>query len=747
MNIVVLMSLFQVILSIVISSLGLWTWNHKVKSLQSHSLLALHLTIASLLLINAFELLATGLEDKYMWGRIQYIPLVILPIAWYLCAKGYSNQNASIDRMEFVLLGLLGGFISLIALTNPYHHLFWSSISLNSESATLYLEQEISIAFVLYLAFVLVLIFVGIYWVIISIQNSGAIQSWQSTMLLISVIAVFGSVALDVSNTVFFPEPELSSLVLAFVIPIVGHTLDKLRYADIIPAAYSQIFENLEDSIIVVTPELQIIDMNRKARSLAGDNNPAPMSHLSSVFPEIASLVERNQSAEISDVVINHDNSRIVLDISISHITDNRSQIQSKIVSLRNVTQRHLRESTLIQQNEELLILNELYEFASASRELPEILNFVAKLICIRFETTVAYVAEVNQSKRELSFLALHAIPDFNSLHDLQKLQQRKFQLNEVSPYISKWLDNPPKYEVLHVDPLAKGTSSLMSEGFEIRSAISIPIYTKIKLYGFMTLIESQVNRDFDLSEIQLLQTLAHLVGSVIENKRLYDEITHEINERSLAEKQLLQSLHEKDNLLKEVHHRVKNNLQVISSLLRLQLSTVNDPRMNALIQDSQSRIQSMALVHELLYQSDNLSTINLGEYLEFLSHSLMATYQVNSSNVGIHADCANLDVNIETAITCGLLLNELVSNALKHAFRSKLNGNIYVSLSPSDNQHTMFVVADDGIGIETNDKTDQNRSSLGLKLIDSFVTQLNAKMKVEVDSGTRYEIRIPNPV
>lgn len=744
MNFIILLSLSQIVLSALIISLGLWKWNKNGSSLNSNSLFLLYISITIWLLTNAFEILSMEFETKYFWGRFQYIPLVILPAAWFYFAHSYSKPHYILKRVEYVPIIFTGVSVAIFALTNDAHHLFWHSITIQTAANISYLDQQIGIVFVIYIFYMLMLIFIGIYQITRSIRLSGPTRSWQSTILLVSIVAIFASVVLDVSNSSFFPEPELASIVIAFVIPIVGHTLEKLRYADIMPAAYYQVFEHIADAVIIISPTHRIIDMNKRARLLSTESECSEMASLKELFPFLSSVpFDKELSEPLSVEVVTH-RSSLIFDISISPTQDHQSPNHSNIIVLRDVTERHMRERLLIQRNEELEILNQISEFASSTPEIADVLAFVVELSCLTFKCSRAYIAKVDQPLDQLTVTSEFINPTFKNSPAVNNFMSNSYRISEDFPSIIKWLNNPVEHNISHFGSEFDNAKNQIYEDFFIQSALSFPIRIKGDLYGFISIVESEKHRYFEPNEIQLLQSIAHQLGSAIENAQLYAKLTQQIYERTMAEEQLRNSLEEKDTLLKEVHHRVKNNLQVISSLLRLQLTSVNNPQMTELIQDSQSRIHSMALVHELLYQSEDFSTIDLGEYLEFLTHSLMASYQSKSQHISINTQCYSFNVTIEIAITCGLLLNEIVSNAIKHAFPTQEIGTIDVSINPLDDQNTLLIVQDDGIGLQEKQVADTARSSLGLKLIDSFINQLNAQVKVSVDSGTRYEITIP---
>jgi len=210
--------------------------------------------------------------------------------------------------------------------------------------------------------------------------------------------------------------------------------------------------------------------------------------------------------------------------------------------------------------------------------------------------------------------------------------------------------------------------------------------------------------------------------------------------ERKRAETTLRASLHEKEILLKEIHHRVKNNMQVISSLLNLQSRHLTDKAAIEMFRESQQRIRSMALVHEKLYQSKDLSRIDFSNYIESLIMFLFHSYRVNSDLVRMKTEVQNVLLDINSAIPCGLIINELVMNALKHAFPGERKGEIIVSLKPSGDDRFTLAVSDDGVGFPAGldfHKTE----TLGMQLVTMLVDQLDGTISLERRPGTRFEI------
>jgi len=218
-----------------------------------------------------------------------------------------------------------------------------------------------------------------------------------------------------------------------------------------------------------------------------------------------------------------------------------------------------------------------------------------------------------------------------------------------------------------------------------------------------------------------------------------------DMTERLKAEKDLKNSLVEKEILLREIHHLVKNNLQTISSLLDLQAESINEPKSLEVFRNSQSRIRSMALIHERLYKSEDLSKIKASEYINNLMDYLKGTYYSPSWNTEITTDIKNLYLNLDVAIPCGLIINELVSNSIKYAFPGSRKGNIRVLLQPDASENLVLMIKDDGIGIPLAMKT-LDSQSLGLQLVKLLVKKLNGKMEIDGTMGTTITIIFPKP-
>ncbi len=218
-----------------------------------------------------------------------------------------------------------------------------------------------------------------------------------------------------------------------------------------------------------------------------------------------------------------------------------------------------------------------------------------------------------------------------------------------------------------------------------------------------------------------------------------------DITDRKQAEEEIHASLREKEILLREVHHRVKNNMQVISGLLDLQARSSGNPELIEMLNESQSRIRSMALVHEKLYASKDFARIDLVGYVRALSQELFQSYKINPGKIDLIVQTdGDVYVDINKAIPCGLILNELISNALKHAFPGDGHGELQIIIHETKNTEIEIVVRDNGLGLPDDVDIHQPRS-VGLYLVNGLVkNQLDGQIEVRRDNGTEFRIKFP---
>ncbi|MDP1552496.1 MAG: PAS domain S-box protein [Methanobacteriaceae archaeon] len=215
--------------------------------------------------------------------------------------------------------------------------------------------------------------------------------------------------------------------------------------------------------------------------------------------------------------------------------------------------------------------------------------------------------------------------------------------------------------------------------------------------------------------------------------------VTRDITQRKKSEQELKSSLKEKEALLREVHHRVNNNLQIITSLLNLQSSKLEDGKSRDILMTSQSRIKSMAMIHDKLYKSQDLDSINIKNYLKEYISDIFSLYEVDRNIINYQMDVEDLNLGIDTAIPLGLVINELLINIIKYAFPKGQKGNINIEFNLKDNIYTL-IISDDGVGLPDNINPN-NTETLGLQMANSLISQLEGTMEFSKDNGTKFKI------
>ncbi|TAF36332.1 MAG: PAS domain S-box protein [Oscillatoriales cyanobacterium] len=230
-----------------------------------------------------------------------------------------------------------------------------------------------------------------------------------------------------------------------------------------------------------------------------------------------------------------------------------------------------------------------------------------------------------------------------------------------------------------------------------------------------------------------------------INGEKFLQAVVRDITDRKRDEDKIKASLAEKEVLLQEIHHRVKNNLQVISSLLKLQSRYIQDSHVTELLKESQNRVRSMALVHEQLYQSKDLSKIDFADYIHNLAQNLFQAYEINAKAIKLQTKIAPCFMNIDTAVPCGLIINEFVTNSLKYAFPEQNQGTIKIDFSFDNDRVCVLVVSDSGIGLPK-DLDYKNSRTLGLRLVVSLVKQIRGNIELVKTAGTVFKITFSQP-
>jgi PAS domain S-box-containing protein len=335
---------------------------------------------------------------------------------------------------------------------------------------------------------------------------------------------------------------------------------------------------------------------------------------------------------------------------------------------------------------------------------------------------------KLRKSEREYRLLyELHKDVLENSPAGIMKLN-KDLEIEYCNPEMSKILNingnqahksigkNLDEIEVFD-NVIMKSILNDLSKGYEISREVTLTHNSDNIMYVILNCVPVFEDKQFS--------------GAVL--------LANDITQLKKAEQQIMASLKEKEVLLKELHHRVKNNMQIISSMLKLQLDYIKDPIALEFSRSSHNRVKTMALVHEKLYNSNNLAKIDFAEYVRSLTVYLLGYYRINTNRITIKSDIQDVLMDINMAIPCGLIINELFSNSLKHAFPDKRKGFIEITFKSNEDEN-ILIVMDNGVGLPP-DIDITNPSSLGLQLMNALVQQLHGNIEFSMNEFTKFQV------
>ena len=450
---------------------------------------------------------------------------------------------------------------------------------------------------------------------------------------------------------------------------------------------YRELFENFSDAVIIVDENNITIDINEAGKTLFEVENNVSYNFYSFVSDKDRSIVaEKAKELRKEGMVSNFEIEIIAakgtkknIEISSSAFYEDGIFKGSRDV-IRDISEKKKREALLIKQSS---TIQSIFENTS---------NVLIWTLDSKFN--------VSSLNSEFSRMFKDRIGDLIQVGDnfFSKIS------NNLKPYKPHLIN---EMEVLYTKAQAG-----ISQNFE---SIIYSSEGKQMIYAtFLSPIKIKGKKKFDLACLAV-------------------DLTH----KKETELKLRKLLNEKEVLLKEVHHRVKNNLQVISSILNLQSSYVKDQMTLDILRESQNRIKAMSFIHESLYRSDDFSFVNFSSYINSLSSNLVQTYIIKHANINLELDLVNVNLNLDQAIPCGLIINELVSNSIKYAFPLNRKGKIRIELTKKMNK--MYLkVEDNGIGLPDNLDV-ENTDTLGLQLVYILISQLDGDIKVINKKGTRF--------
>ncbi len=671
------------ILSFISILLGLYMWRH-FRGREATVGLLLILASVEWSLVSLLQLGSFDLATKLFWNKIKYTGMVFLPAAWLIFTFYYTGHEKWETRTTLTLLSSIPVITLGLTFTNEVHNLIWSRTTLDAEGTFSVLHHTYGVWFHINIAYLYALIFLGSFLLIQMIVHYRYLFRWQSVVLLLCALfpPLWSLLYLFNINLYTYLEPTPLSFPITNV--IVLFMLLYVRTADIVPVAREIIMDSMGDSVIVLDSKNRIVDMNSSAQHLTKVTSNFVGKSIEDVWPAWSTQVDlpSDWTGMSKEIVLDQEQKQKyhTYDLRVSALTGWRGLPVSRVIVIRDITERKSAEEIIRKSEEKYRLLAENVRDVIWTTD--ENLHFTYVSPSAMYLWGYSAEEVLNQSLKDgLTPSSFKVVTE--------TLEEEKQDQEDSS-------------QTLELNHTCKDGSTVWTE-----TRITGLHDAEGRLFGFLG-----VSRD------------------ITERKKAE-------NERKKAEEKIKASLEEKEVLLREIHHRVKNNLQIISSLLSLQSRFIKDKEDAEMLKESQDRILSMALIYEKLYLSENLAYINCNEYITDLVNSLYLSYSTARS-ITVTTEVEDVRLPIDTAIPCGLIINELVSNCLKHAFPGMGKGEVRVSLR-SINGSIELIVADNGVGIPE-DFDFENTESLGLHLVTILVEgQLSGKITLSRKEGTEF--------
>jgi PAS domain S-box-containing protein len=728
--------------AVVSAGLALVIWRRRPgPGVISFTLLMLGVCVWSL--SSALEWRSADFPSQVFWGKAEYFGIVMVPALWLVFVLEYTGREKWLTWRNLSLLGVEPLLVILLLWTNDTHRLFWTSARPDVMGSYSVLKVTHGLAFSIHTAYSYLLMLLGTIFVTKALIGSAHLYRGQAAAMLIGSFAPWVSNIIYVSGLSPFPFLDLTPFAFTITGLAAGWALLHFRLLDLVPVARDAVIEGMSDGIIVLDARNRVVDLNLAAQHIIGRTASQVIGRQAdqvfSKWPDLAGQYRDMVTAHV-EIAQDDDGEQRYFDLRISHLSDRHHRLTGCLVVLRDITERKQAAEALAGQREFLRqIIDTIPQFVFA-KDRSGRFTLVNQAIADAYGTSVEELtgktdADFNPNADEVEHFQDDDLDVMNTLREMVIPEEA---ITDASGQL-RWL------QTIKRPILDKGGSANQVLG------VSTDITQRKQA-------EEELQKHREHLEDMVKERTAELKAA---NQQLQQEIT----ERARAEEQLGISLKEKEILLKEIHHRVKNNLQVISSLLNLQFAYVQNRKALDVFKDSQDRIRAMALIHEKLYRSSDLAHVDLAEYIKDLVAYLLQSYRPSAPVVRPRIQAEHVLLGIDLAVPCGLILNELITNALKYAFppgwdksRSRdmsewergksleggemdsREGVLYIELRRNNDDMLALVVADNGVGWPEG-LDFRNTPSLGLQLVNTLVNQLEGSIELDRSQGAAFKM------
>jgi len=651
-------------------------YGYKNRSERIHDFFILTmLSIAIWSLGSFFELISQNTETKILWAKMSYLGAATIATFVLMFTLSYVNQEKYLKNRNILFLMIIPITVIFLVFTNELHGLIWPQIYYIYTSMGPILAYNHGIGVWLNMIYSYIILLVSISLLSYILINSPKIYKFQIGVVL------FGIIFPLIFNIFYFlkllPDPvDMTPLAFSITALLMAIGVFKYRLLDILPIAHNKLFENMENAYLVFDEKDRLLEINASAGIMLNITSKDLGKTIETILEdndEFKSFYHEKTGPGKELQLKNYGNRWVHAKKNV--IYDYKHNISGYLFIFNDIDDRKISELEFKESQRRLRTL--MSNLPGIAYRCQNDANWTMEFVSDGCLELTGYSSEDLINNKKVSYVSLIVSED-------QKL---------VWDQIQRAIDNKEPFEIFY----RINTSNLQVKNvWEKGRGIFSKEGEFIALEGFIV----------------------------------------DVTARMTAEEDLKKSLMEKDILLQEIHHRVKNNMQIISSLLNLQTAFSKSKNPQEILKETQDRVKSMALVHEKLYKSQNLEKINFGEYLQDLVFILSGSYDTSHININVKASSISLDIN--TAIPCGLIINELITNSIKHAFPDS-KGTIDVEFY-KEKDNLKLIVIDDGIGMPESMDI-ENTNTLGLRLLFSLVNQIEGDLKIHGNSGTSFEI------
>ncbi|MDP3623236.1 MAG: histidine kinase dimerization/phosphoacceptor domain -containing protein, partial [Methanobacteriaceae archaeon] len=645
--------------------------------------------------------LAESSDSAFIWLKLSalwpFIPAVLLHTAFIFTQRSYILRSKLTyvliygPALIFVILGIATNFF-----IGPPIHEYWGWIY------SIPLDESIYDLFAIWTVLVS---FISSWMVFLYAFQSETGQKRQSVYISFGIFMplILGLITDFILRSFSIEIPELTQTFLSIGLVFIAYGVWRYDFPILTPSqAAEKIISTMPNLLILADHKGNITKVNSSLTSVLGyDENDLIGKPFYEIFAskqkiDLKEIIQDGKQFNIESVICSIDHQKIDVFLNISPILDILKLTTGFVIIGTDLTE--------IKRASQKIIESE-FKFRSVVEQISDGISLaVAPGIIIDWNSSMEEITGIK--KEDFNDKFIHEI-----IHDLIPLP-----LNEMAVGMDDdgHMMRPLNYYKNEFENAFK--DKILPDSLKINE-------TKIIRFDGSS-------RDVMINNFFVEKCTPHILCTVVQD----------ITDQKESENFLKASLEEKEILLREIHHRVKNNLQIISSLLNLQKRYVNDKQALNLFQESQNRVKSMSMIHESLYQATDLGHIDFSVYISKLSIELMSSYGVNTNQISLKREVEEVVLDINTAIPCGLIINELMTNCIKYAFPEGRKGTITIKFFLEDEQYVLEV-SDDGIGLPE-DIDFKKMKSLGIRLVNSLVGQLDGTIELDTSSGTKFIIK-----